>query len=247
MPATDPTGPWTPGVNSSITRDFNTTGRKNLSRFALAIDTEHQRISGALRIYAYKLNLPGGAHDYYAFNGNMSHGVVHDGSYDPSRNWVSVGYYCTQMSLVLDMNVEGGLVWDAGPTSTVGTASTSWNIGGNLTGTGGDFDTVSAGVSTGFGQSFSSPDVTIAEARVSGSVRWDVSLPGVGFMSPGVPANPKEPSYAGYTWYFGAIFQVPLGAKLAVRVHPGATWKFDYTRGVTNDTKTWADDFTYTF
>lgn len=246
MPATDPLGPWTMTVNSSLTRDFNSTGRSNLPPVRLAIDTAHQRISGSLRIYVYKLNLPGGSHDYYAFNGNMSHGVVHDKAYNPSRNLVSVGYYGTAMSLVLDLQTEGGLVWDAGPTSTVATATTSWSIGGNLTGTAGDFDTVSAGVSTSFGQSFSSPDVTIAEARVTDSVRWDVKLPGVGFLGPGNPANPKEPSYAGYTWYFGAIFQVPLGAKLAVRVHPGATWKFDYTRGITNDTKTWSDDFVYT-
>lgn len=61
----------------------------------------------------------------------MSHGVDHGGkSYDPKKNWLSVGYYATVMSLVLDVETEGGSAWDSGPTSTVGGNSSGFfNLG----------------------------------------------------------------------------------------------------------------------
>jgi hypothetical protein len=104
-----------------------------------------------------------------------------------------------------------------------------------------------AGLSAGFSASFSSPDVTTAHSEVVKTLRWDIKLPRVGFISPGLPANPLPASYAGYSWTFGAIFQVPKGTNLQLRVAPRVLWEFDWTRGITNDTKTWEDDKIYTY
>ena len=235
--------PWTPGTTTHEL-DFSASGRSNVGWGT--IDTAHQKLGGGLRATSYKL--PGKQHDYYSLYGHMSQGVKHgDGDYNPSLNWVSVGYYCTLMSLVLELVGNDGTVWDAGPTSTVGSNTTTFSIGGNLSATGGDFDTVSAGVNMSCGSSFSSPDGTIGQAVVGNSVRWDVKLPGVGFVSPGRPANPEQPAYAGYAWTFGAIFELPKGADFSFRAHPRAVWEFDYTRGITIDTKTWEIDKVFSY
>lgn len=103
------------------------------------------------------------------------------------------------------------------------------------------------GVSTSFSTTFSAPDVKIAQAVVGPMLRWEVELLGVGFVSAGNPANPEEPSYAGYQWSFGAIFELPRGSDLNVRVHPRTEWIYGYTRVIINDHKTWEDEGVFTY
>lgn len=238
-----PSGPWQAGVRE-FTMDFRAGGRSNIGWGA--VTTHDQVMAGQVRLNSYKLESPQSSNDYYSVFGHMSHGVEHNNKdyqpYHPSPNWVSVGYYATDMGLSLELLGTEGLIWEAGPTSTVGSHTTSFSIGASLSGTAGDFDTISGGVSSSFGASFSSPDVTIGNSVVGHHVRWDLGLPGVGFVSPAVPANPKEPSYAGYKWVFGVIFQVPKDCPLRLRVHPSVHWRFDYTRGTKNDAKTWSED-----
>jgi hypothetical protein len=248
---TAPSGPWDPG-REPFSIDGILNGQSNLSGWRQAIDTEGQRMSGALRITAFKLASDNKFADFYSIFGEMTHGVSHSGGdYDPGRNWVSVGYYATRMSLTLTLRNDGPgcQIWDAGPTSTVGSSTTSFNIGGSLSGgMFGENPILQAGVSGSFGASFAAPDVRFATSQVGDTIRWDVSLPGVGFTSPGVPANPEEPSYAGYKWYFGVIYLVPPGHGLSLAVVPEIAWEFDYTRGITNDRKTWnPQDQVFTF
>jgi hypothetical protein len=251
MSSVDPTGPWKAGVRE-FKAQSTLTGRGNIGWGA--VSTEDQSMSGTVRMYAYKLVMERDSdakHDYFAAYGHMSHGVAHGNKeyqpYNPNPNWVSVGYYANHMSLVLELLTDGD-VWDSGPQSTVGSSTTGFNIGGNISG--GSFGGQSiaqVGVSAGFSASFSSPDVTTGHSEVGKVLRWDIKLPAVGFVSPGVPANPLPPSYAGYQWTFGAIFQLPKGTNLQLRVAPRVRWEFDYTRGIENDTKTWEDDQTYTY
>jgi hypothetical protein len=253
MSSVDPGGPWRAGR-----RDFKLegtlTGRENPWDLWGTITTQDQSMSGTVRFSGYKLAVEAGGdtkHDYFGLYGNMNHGIAHGNPsyqpYDPAKNAASVGYYGHSMSLVLELLTEGD-VWDSGPASTVGSNTTGFNIGGNLTGGAmGDAAIAQVGVSAGFSASFSSPDVTTAHSEVVKTLRWDIKLPRVGFISPGVPANPLPASYAGYSWTFGAIFQVPKGTNLQLRVAPRVLWLFDWTRGLTNDTKTWEDDQIYTY
>ena len=248
-----PSGPWNPG-RQPFTLDGALSGMGNLGGWRGAIDTENQRLSADLRLTTYQLVSESTSWDFFAAFGSLTHGVLHsEMPYVPSRNWVSVGYYATEMSVVLDLagHPEKAVVWDAGPTSTVGQNSVGFNIGGNLSG--GSFagePIIQAGVSGSFGATFSSPDVRFATSQVGQLTRWDVSLPGVGYVSPAVPANPEGPSYAGYKWYFGAIYAVPKGDGFRLSVRPTVKWEFDYTRGITYDTKIWSpegDETLFTF
>jgi hypothetical protein len=228
-----------------LTRAFSTSGRSDPGWGT--VPTAGQTLSGSLDGFGYKLAKAANVkEDYYAVYGHMSHGILHsDGAYDPEPNWVSVGYYAMYMSLLLELTTDGATVYDYGPISTVGSDSTSFSIGANLSGTVGDFNTISGGGSVGFGASFASPNTVISAARVEHAVRWDVRLPYVGYLQPAIPANPLPPSCAGYEWYFGLIVEVAGGTVPTLRVHPRVTWEYDWPRGTANDTKTWEDDFQY--
>src|SRR5215208_6745332 len=213
MSSVDPGGPWKAG-RREFKLEGTLTGRENPWSGWGTVTTQDQSMSGTVRFSGYKLAVEAGGdtqHDYFGVYGNMNHGIGHGNTayqpYDPGKNVPSVGYYANHMSLVLELLTDGD-VWDSGPASTVGSNSTGFNIGGNLTG----------------GQ-----------------------MGDAGIAQVGVPANPKPASYAGYSWTFGAIFQVPKGTNLQLRVAPRVRWEFDWTRGIENDTKTWEDDKTYTY
>lgn len=262
---------WEAGSHR-LERDYPIKGRSNPGWGT--IDTEHQLMMGSIRLYTYSFasdtvdphdegaKAAREAFDWYAVIGHMRHSVTHGddqyATYAPRRNWASVGYYATQMSLVLEAATDeeappaegapAGRLWDAGPVTTVGSNSTSFNIGGGLSaGFFGGTPTGGMDVSGGFSASFSTPDVTIGEATVGPLVRWNVQLPGVGFMQPGIPANPLPPSYIGYQWEFAAIFEIPKGQTFQVRVHPRTIWEFDWTRGITNDVRTWEEDLMFNY
>ena len=238
-----PSGPWQAG-RSELSIEQTLAGRGDIGWGT--VTTADQTLAGALRLYTYRLQTDPAKtdKDYYAVFGNMSQGIQHGQPYKPAPNWLSVGYYAPAMSLVLELK-GNGVVWDSGPGSTVGSNSTGFNIGANLGFMAGDLNAAQGGVSAGFSASFASPDVVTGHAAVGKLLRWDISLPGVGFVSPGNPANPKEPSFAGYRWYFGAIYELPKNEQFSLRVHPRVEWHFDYTRGITNDVRTWDVDETH--
>lgn len=229
-------GPWLPGTQM-FTDSWTAKGATDDR--PLAVPTSTQTMQVTVQAWAYRLpRRPDLNKEWYAINGLMRHGIVHSdmpNGYDPGPNWFSVGYYATHMTLILTLtNPQDGRVYDQGPTSTVGQATTSWNIGAGLSAMIGDLSGVTASVNAGFGQSYSTPAVTTAEATIGNQVRWDISLPGVGFQ--GDP-NPKQPSHAGFEWYFGIIFELPGGAVPEISVEYTTNFKYDWTRGITHDTK----------
>jgi hypothetical protein len=240
----DPSGPWSAG-RTPFKLDKTLIGRENPGWGT--VTTRDQRMSASVRMYLYKLGTALGTQsDYFAVYGLMNHGIAHTNkeyqSYNPGPNWLSVGYYATDMSLVLELLTDGD-VWDSGPSSTVGSNTTGFSLGGNLSaGQFGESGIAQVGVSASFSASFSSPDVSTGHSEVGKAVRWDIKLPGVGFISPAVPANPKPASYAGYQWHYGVIFEVPKGTDLELRVAPRVKWVYDNPRGTVNDTKTWEED-----
>ncbi len=250
---TSPSGPWDPGremFNLSTTLN----GRPDAGWGT--VQTGDQQLSASVHATAFKLASKNTQYDFYSLFGHFQHGVQHGNpprSYEPSENWVSVGYYCTQMALYVELQTsdERAILWDSGPTSTVASESTGFNIGGNLSG--GSFGgeaIMQAGMSGSFGANFASPSVKFAHAPVGHNVNWFAALPGIGHISPGVPANPFQPSYAGFKWYFGTIYALPKDLPFSVRLRPHVEWQFDWTRGITNDTKVWSptDDSTiYTY
>ena len=254
-PVGPPLGPWIPGANA-FTLDVVKPGMANLAAWRQAIDTENQKLSGQLRLTGYQLQTPPQQTDwdFYCVFGTLSHGVAHkDMPYSPETNWVSVGYYAKNMSLVLDLvnPSEKAKLWEAGPSSTVGESTIDFSIGGSLAGgMEGGKPLAVAGIDAGFGASYSAPSVTVAASPVGQLIRWDIKLPGVGFEMPGVPYNPKEPSYSGYTWYYGAIYAIPQDDVFSVWVRPTINWEFDYTRGIDYDDETWSpsgSDTQFTF
>ena len=237
-------GPWMM-VSTAGNMFKEQSGRENIGWGC--IDTQGQRVSGSLRFFAYKLNKAKDVkEDYYAVYGLMSHGVTHaEMPYDPSSSALSVGYYSPAMSLVLEVSgngdAEGYRVYDSGPTSTVGQHSTSFSVGGGLSATVGDFNVIGMDINTSFGTTFSSPDVQIAASKMKRAVRWDVTLPGVGFLGSSSPINPLASSFAGYQWYFGVIFETPGGDIPTITVRPRISWRFDYTRGLLKDEIVWEE------
>jgi hypothetical protein len=243
----NPAGPWDPDRDAFIL-DGEMSGRPNLAGWRGALDTEHQRLSGMVHMTGYKLKSGAKHHDFYSVFGGFSQAASHPGGYNPVTNWFSVGYYATEMSLALELKDKDAVVWDSGPTSTVGAHQTGFNIGGNLSG--GMFASepiVQAGVSASFSASFSSPNVRFSQSMFSNHVQWTAMLPGVGFAGPSNPANPEAPSFAGYKWYFGAIFVIPAGRTFELGVHAKVSWNFDYTRGLTNDVKLFDRSATYKY
>jgi hypothetical protein len=90
----------------------------------------------------------------------------------------------------------------------------------------------SLGISAEVGVSFASEPVTF-EARPSPTtMEWQVSLPGVGFVSAAVPPNPLKASYAGYEWNPAVIFRVPLSEYFAISGTLQVDFEYDWTRGI---------------
>jgi hypothetical protein len=240
---TSPSGPWDPGREMFNLSD-TLSGRSDAGWGT--IQTSDQKLSASVHATAFKLKSQNTKFDFYSLFGHFQHGIQHGNpprTYDPAASWVSVGYYSSLMSLYIELLTDdsAATLWDSGPTSTVGSESTGFNIGGNLSGgMFGDQPIIQAGVSGSFGATFSSPSVKFAHAPVGHNVSWSVALPGVGHLSPGVPANPFSPSYAGYKWYFGTIYVVPKGKLFSVRIRPHIEWVFDWTRGIQNDKRTWS-------
>jgi len=123
------------------------------------------------------------------------------------------GWWTESMYAAATVTTPGGQWWDYMPSSTVGSTTTGFTIGGNIT-------TTQAGVNAAYSQSYGQPDVTITvEANsVSQALDWEASLVGCG-------------NYSDYPYYSGAssvarstydlnpsfIIAVPTGSKMTVK------------------------------
>jgi len=232
-------GPWLPGT-AEYRREYTENGDPDIGLGT--VPTASQVLDGVIEAYVYKLHKNKQApneKEWYALYGIMRHGVLHEAEpdYTPSPNWVSVGYYATEMSLQIGLHGGSGVVYDQGPLSTVGQATTSWSIGGSLSVMAGDISGATAGVNAGFSESYSTPAVTTTEATIGPKCRWTIALPAVGFQS---DPNPKQPSYAGFQWKFGIIFEIPDASPPTFQILSDIHWQYDWTRGLTHYTRNWS-------
>jgi hypothetical protein len=236
-----PDGAWQAGG-----KDFNVrktlTGRNNIGWST--VNTQHQTMFAAIQLTPYKFLGNDPTSDYYLFFGTFNHGV--QGNPDSAGyNWFSVGYYADEMILHITCKTPGATLYNYGPDTTILEATTSFNIGANLSvNTEGQGE---GGVSAGFGVSFSSPEVTFAVSPGDNNILWKVRLPKIGWMSPSVPANPGGASYNGYKWLPAVIFRVPKGQACQLQIKATVPWGYDYTRGIRNDTKSFDVTENYSF
>lgn len=228
-------GPWGIGAKEYIS-DLVVSPRKDDIPDCPPIST--QQLGFTVEAVAYKLNKAKGhgTMEWYRLSGSVRSAIRHnDDSYKdgPSPWWLAVGYYCDKMWLQIDCTTPHAIVYQSGPGTTVGTESSSFNIGGGLNAMVGDMSGVGASISAGFSESYSTPAVTIANSTMGSSVRWDVALPGVGF---GSDPNPKPPSYVGYQWPFGIIFQLPTEDPPTFQFQAICEFGYDNPRGTRYDT-----------
>lgn len=248
-PEEPPDGPWCVGM-SNFERQFEVSGAPNVfpklqlyktgqntyrsqffNGFVGLIDTEHQQLHAELACTTHKLNTTAKApNDYYSIYGHMTHGIRHQDPYfGQPKHWPTglfnpQGYYVSTMVMQMDVITPGGTVYAYGPgNSTVGQTTSSFNIGGALSAMLGFIDGGTAGMNFGFGNSFSTPDVTIAASELDRSMRWTVSLPGPGVVEGGLP---QQPSYSGFQWWFGAIIETPPNAAFKMAMRPEVTFRY---------------------
>lgn len=203
------------------------------------VPTKRQQLtySGELTTYKLVRNIKDPTSDYYLVAGTVFHGITGSPS-DPSSNWVSVGFFSNYHSLKFSSSTPGAKLLEFGPNSTVEQVSVSFSIGGSLGGTAGADSTGPTGegslqVNASVGVSFTSEAVRFAARPSLNTMEWRVDLPGVGFVSPAVPANPLRASYAGYLWNPAVIYRVPAGAPFAVTADLVVDFEYDWTRGIT--------------
>ena len=242
-----PAGPWeTYGQN--FIRGFQVNGHSNFGWGT--VSTQNQIVSGQLQLTPYQFNGNDPQYDYFAFNGSFQHGVT-----NYADNAVSVGYYARKM--VLDVQIleagKGPSIIEHAPNTTVKNVTTSFQIGGSLSGefsqdSSGPGGSIGAGVSASFGFSVSAPDTLIEVSTRFDGIRWTITLPARGFIDgAGNPANPFGTSRSGFTTPMAMIIRVPKGQPAALRLTPSISWAFDWTRGIIADQIRWHESYVYEF
>ncbi|GLQ46034.1 hypothetical protein GCM10007862_10850 [Dyella lipolytica] len=189
--------------------------------------------TGQIWVNGYQLNpLPGDPlhknYDYYLIVMQVTQGNL---SYVEKCD--EVGWYCQWEKLIFS-TVNSEDIYHYGPNSTVGTASTSFTVGGGLQGgiqDGKGEGTI--GASAEWGISYATPDTTFTVTpnySQAPSVTYDVRLPGVGFQGPSIPANPKSAS-KGYQWTGAIIIRTPKNAGATGQITGKFFWERYKPRG----------------
>ncbi|HEV7319803.1 MAG TPA: hypothetical protein VGO04_14495 [Ensifer sp.] len=198
------------------------------------VKTSSQTLTANALLSVYKLmrgnqNL---TRDYYLVAGDVYHGVQGSPS-NPSSNWVSVGFYANHMKLNLEATSTQARLMTFGPNSTVEQATISFSIGGELSAEySKEGPKGGASLSANVGVSFTASEVSFAARPATQSIEWQARLPHVGWVSPGVPANPGRPSYAGYIWNAAAIIEVPQGVVPNLKGRFEVDFEYNWTRGI---------------
>lgn len=184
----------------------------------------------------------------YKIKGSMSHSIYHADRafYKPAPNWLSVGYYATQMLLEFTVADDQGDWYAVGPVTSVGSHSESAGGLASVTGSVSSSGVVNFNGST----TFSAADVQIVSKNANfaheNRAVWEVQLPHVGFLSPARPINPRPASYGGFSFEFevGLRTRNAAGA-VNILCKPRVIWLYDYTRGITHHTieaNSWLQD-----
>ncbi|WP_301961994.1 hypothetical protein [uncultured Phascolarctobacterium sp.] len=191
-----------------------------------------------------------GTDTFYKIKGSMSHSIYHADRafYKPAPNWLSVGYYATQMLLEFTVADDQGDWYAVGPVTSVGSHSESAGGLASVTGSVSSSGVVNFNGST----TFSAADVQIISKNANfaheNRAVWEVQLSHVGFLSPARPINPRPASYGGFSFEFevGLRTRNAAGA-VNIVCKPHVIWLYDYTRGITHHTieaNNWVQDST---
>lgn len=239
LPNDPPAGAWD-SAGEEFLRESYIQGRPTDSLLVMggAVATGSQSLYGRIHFVPYRLTDNDPNYDYYLFTGDMRHAVSGYGS-----NAVSVGYYAREMNLTVKAVTPGSQVYEFGPNTTVENVTESFNLAVSLQGGFSGEGTV--GVSAGFSVSFEKPSVSIYARGFGDRVEWDCKLPHVGFISPGVPADPRPPSSQGYAWKPSVIIRTPEGEPAILSISSRIHWDYDYTRGITYDSRSWSQQAGY--
>lgn len=194
------------------------------------VPTESQILTACAILSVYKLQRGDQSlvKDYFLIAGDVYHGIQGSPE-DPSANWLSVGFFANFMRMHIHNGAPGARLQTFGPNSTSETATISFAVGGELSaGTEGAGGSANASV----GVSFSASEVSFAARPTTNSIEWYTALPGVNWISPAVPPNPAEPSYAGYIWNPAVIFEMPQGKTPLLSGYLQVEFAYDFTRGI---------------
>ncbi|GLQ93082.1 hypothetical protein GCM10007901_20330 [Dyella acidisoli] len=165
-----------------------------------------------------------------------------------------VGYYCQKENVVVTA-AAGQDIYEYGPNSTIGTSTVSFSIGASLQGAVSEKDGASggAGVSAEWGVSYSAPDTTFTvtpyypnDPKACAKVEYVVDLPGVGFQSPGIPANPKFAS-KGYSWTAALVIRAKKGENAKGVIDIKINWDKDKPRGIASSKDQWVGTYAFSF
>ncbi|MGF6173775.1 hypothetical protein [Ensifer sp. 4252] len=198
------------------------------------VKTSSQTLTANALLSVYKLmhgdqNL---TRDYYLVAGDVYHGIQGSPS-NPSSNWISVGFYANHMTLRIEATSAQARLLTFGPNSTVEQATISFSIGGELSAeNSSEGPKAGASLSANVGVSFTASEVSFAARPGSRSIEWHTSLPHVGWVSSGMPANPGRPSYAGYIWNPAVIIEVPQGVVPNLKGRFEVDFEYNWTRGI---------------
>jgi hypothetical protein len=199
------------------------------------VATQSQTLTAAANLGVYKLMQGDQSRtkDYFLVAGDVFHGI--QGSpQDPGSNWVSVGHYANYMKLKLFALTPGAKVNNFGPNSSVETANIGFSVGGSLSAGASKKDGPNGevGINASVSISFSASEVSFRASPATTSVEWYTRLPHVGWISPGIPANPGISSYGGYLWNPAVIFEVPEGQPLRLAGTYEVDFEYNWTRGI---------------
>jgi hypothetical protein len=189
------------------------------------VSTQNQELTTVLNLGVYKNAIStGDGYDYYLVTGDFIHAITNGGTLS---NWLSVGIYGTQMALTITGN--GATFVDSAPTSSSGSTTSGWSVGGNIGVAG---TAANAGGSFSYSVSDTMPDITFSNISTTDGVTYTAYLPGPTSSR----VNPEPASNAGYDFYSAVIFKVVQGSGLTRTVTSSAGWEYDFTRGISYET-----------
>jgi len=170
-------------------------------------------------------------HDYYCFLIKYSHEVL-----NYREDFFTVGYYTDAMHLGIQCIDPSTRIFEFGPvTIKRGQDAIKYNLMRGPTQVTVSFDTHEVGI-------LAAPNFN----KDGNSLTWSFSLPRVGWISPGIPANPGVAAKK-YTCCPGFVLAVPKDKETAFSIQPYIKWVFDSPRGTVKKTHTWDEKRTFRF
>lgn len=142
----------------------------------------------------------------------------------------------------------GAELYDYMPQGTLSERTQSFEIGGSLT-------TSDLGISAGYSESYSTPDMSIVDRSsfVNGVANWDVSFNGPSYTWYPFITKPANVARSSYKWDPSMIVKVPPGKKGVICINPTIRFRYDgikyyfFVTKISGQTSTWSWTECYAF